>query len=168
VTLTAVGATEFTGSGDFTFDVDYDPQALPDAEVTVTVSEQGGEDDTPKRQPGRPARAVRGEPDLRLSAAAHGARRRSGDDRRRHRRARQSFANLNGCRVELRDGTEYVAGSFNIGAPGGEAWDADGLWAGNAPAGFIQYGDNMITFYKDSIEGYDRYDFNVTPVDGVR
>src|SRR6185295_5002108 len=36
---------------------------------------------------------------------------------------------MNGCRIVYPASFTYVAGSYNIGSPGGERWDPDGIWA---------------------------------------
>lgn len=63
------------------------------------------------------------------------------------------------------DGT-YVKGSFNAGAPGGEAGDVDGYWAQMAPAGGFLLAPDSFIVPVDIGNGRVRFDFNLTPLSG--
>jgi hypothetical protein len=74
------------------------------------------------------------------------------------------FANAVGIIVPVE--ARYVAGSFNVGSIGGEASEADGIWAQVAPSqGFLLAPDTFIT--ATPVGGHlHRIDFNVTPLGG--
>jgi len=77
------------------------------------------------------------------------------------------LAFMNGCAVSFSGpGADYVPGSFNVGAPGGEAWAVDGIWAAAAPQGFIQVDDLLLQWAVTAEGGLTRMDFNVTPIYG--
>jgi hypothetical protein len=65
---------------------------------------------------------------------------------------------------------EYVPGSFNIGAPGGEAFDVDGTWAdmndGTGPSGGFLMPPLQVFEGRSGGPGLVAWDFNVTPVGG--
>jgi hypothetical protein len=76
------------------------------------------------------------------------------------------FQFMNGIGIILLDGAHYVPESFNVGAIGGAADAADGLWAEMNPAsGFLMPPDNFIREIPASGD-YHRIDFNVTPLGG--
>lgn len=79
------------------------------------------------------------------------------------------FQYMNGARV-IFDGGEpsYVAGSFNVGAPGGELKEADGIWTAVEPDSFLLADDWMIEagLEYDQQTGTSIFDFNVTPLGG--
>ena len=78
------------------------------------------------------------------------------------------LAFMNGCAVSFSGpGADYVPGSFNVGAPGGEAWAVDGIWAAAAPQGFIQVDDLLLQWAVTAADGLTRMDFNVTPIYGT-
>jgi hypothetical protein len=82
------------------------------------------------------------------------------------------FQFMNGVRVTAPAGFEYVSDSFNVGVPGGEADDADGIWAAMNPSGFLLPNDNFIVetagLAADAtgVAGRTGIDFNVTPLGG--
>lgn len=77
-----------------------------------------------------------------------------------------AFQYMNGCRVTAPTGFAYVDGTFNVGAPGGAAGDADGFWTTMAPGGgFLLPPDNFIV-ETDLGGGLVGIDFNVTPIGG--
>lgn len=77
------------------------------------------------------------------------------------------LAFMNGCAVSFSGGgADYVPGSFNLGAPGGEAWAVDGIWSAAAPQGFIEVDDVLLQWSVTTGGGLTRMDFNVTPLYG--
>ncbi|MBN2081195.1 hypothetical protein JW859_03195 [bacterium] len=77
------------------------------------------------------------------------------------------FRYMNGCGITMEEGPDYVAGTFNIGAPGGAQKDFDGIWAtmDPVPDGVLMPDDVMLQAI-DIGGGLIRYDFNVTPIGG--
>jgi hypothetical protein len=75
------------------------------------------------------------------------------------------FLYLNGTRVIVSDtaGFAYVDDSFNVGAPGGDTGDVDGIWSQlpNTPESFLLPPDSFIGEVNTS--GQTAIDFNVTP-----
>jgi hypothetical protein len=65
-------------------------------------------------------------------------------------------------------GTGDVPGTFNLGAPGGNAGSVDGFWTAMAPSGgFLLPPDNFIqSVDAQPAAGSQRFDFNVTPLGG--
>ncbi|MBN2081917.1 PKD domain-containing protein [bacterium] len=77
------------------------------------------------------------------------------------------FQYLNGCGVTMETGNDYVAGSLNVGSPGGAQKDADGVWAAIAPLDILLPYDWQIVG-SDIGGGRQRIDFNVIPIGGTQ
>jgi hypothetical protein len=77
------------------------------------------------------------------------------------------FRYLAGCRVcaPQASGFEYVANSFNVGAPGGETYASDGFWEALSPDGFLL--PPGLILREDTGDGRWGLDFTVTPQGGV-
>jgi len=79
-----------------------------------------------------------------------------------------AFEFMNGARVIAPDtsGFAYVANSFNVGAPGGQEGDIDGIWSAMSPApsGFLLPQDSFIV--ATHVGNQTAIDFNVTPLNG--
>jgi len=78
------------------------------------------------------------------------------------------FQYLNSVSLTVEEGAEFVDGTLNVGAPGGEQKDPDGLWANmsSAPNSFLLPDDFMIQELPSNDAGRVRIDFNVTPIGG--
>jgi len=80
-----------------------------------------------------------------------------------------SFCYLNSVAVTIEEGAQYVPGSLNVGLPGGDQKDSDGLWASMSPipATFLLPDDSMIfPIPVDGDWGRVFFGFSVTPVGG--
>jgi len=74
------------------------------------------------------------------------------------------FHFMNCVRVTFSGGDpEFVAGSFNVGAPGGSPKEADGMWATSNAETFLLPDDFMMAAQQDQ-SGLAAMDFNVTPI----
>jgi hypothetical protein len=76
------------------------------------------------------------------------------------------FQYVNGTRVLAPDtsGFTYVDNSFNVGVPGGQAGDVDGIWSDMNPSGFLLAPDSFIQ--ETPVGNQTALDFNVTPLGG--
>lgn len=76
------------------------------------------------------------------------------------------FKFMNGVRVTF-SGVEpaFVPGSYNVGAIGGTATEADGIWSAANPQGFLLPNDFMLSWvtYVAELDAW-AIDFNVTPI----
>ncbi len=65
-------------------------------------------------------------------------------------------------------GCDYVAGSFNAGAPGGAAADVDGVWStlSSAPQGFMEINEDYVGPLPTDVPGQQLLIFNVVPING--
>jgi len=79
--------------------------------------------------------------------------------------AANPFQYLNGTRVTYELGNTYVPHSFNVGAPGGDQSDADGVWTDVSPTSFLTPPDFLMES-KDIGGGLAASDFNITPIGG--
>ena len=78
------------------------------------------------------------------------------------------FQYMNGVGVTVNEGAAFVDGTFNVGAPGGDQYDPDGIWStmDPLPMTFLLPADWMIM--ENQIEDeHVRIDFNVTPIGGA-
>jgi hypothetical protein len=75
------------------------------------------------------------------------------------------FQYMNGVGVTVNAGAAYEDGTFNVGVPGGDQMDIDGVWTSVAPDAFLLPNDFMIQ-ENDIGGGLVRIDFNVTPIGG--
>jgi hypothetical protein len=79
------------------------------------------------------------------------------------------FQYLTGCRLcaPTESNMDYVAGTFNVGAPGGAVTGIDGFWTAMNPTGtppFLNPSDFLAR--SDTGDGRWGIDVNVTPVGG--
>lgn len=77
-----------------------------------------------------------------------------------------AFQYMNGCGLTIEADAVKVAGSFNVGEPGGQPDAADGIWASMHPAGGFLLPPDSFIVATDIGGGRERWDFNVTPIDG--
>ncbi|MBN2081193.1 hypothetical protein JW859_03185 [bacterium] len=78
------------------------------------------------------------------------------------------FMYMNGAGITIEESASYVDDSLNVGAPGRERDDIDGIWAGmsSAPTGFLLPIGFMIEELPSNDSGRVRIDFNITPIGG--
>lgn len=76
------------------------------------------------------------------------------------------FQFLNGVRVTVDSGAEFEPGSFNVGAPGGAAYEADGLWSAMDPVQFIEPPSSVNPVPANLGDGRIAFDFGLAPVVG--
>jgi len=75
------------------------------------------------------------------------------------------FMYMNGVGLTVDSGAAYVDGTLNVGVPGGEQMDVDGVWTSVSPDSFLLPNDFIImeqVVWGDRV----RIDFNVTPIGG--
>ncbi len=80
-----------------------------------------------------------------------------------------AFNYMNGVGVMVEEGAEYVDGTLNVGAVGGEQKDSDGLWGDMSPTpgSYLLPDDFMIVETPvDGSPGMIFIGFNVTPIGG--
>lgn len=160
------GVLQLNGGGLFSLEVEIAPVVLQADASTLTVTDQHGFSQSrslrlralpqafaPDRLYAYALPQAAGGEDLRCIVVATGV-------------TAHPLRYLSGCRLVLPDCADYVPGSLNVGAPGGNAWAADGLWQGAAPQGFLEYPDS---FVRETLiaYGWHAYDFNITPLSGA-
>jgi len=140
-TITIIARDEHGAEDQTTFEIAPDPLVVPEGAL-VAVPSMG-------------AAAVGGEVTINVI---------SGDFP-----AGASFNYMNGVGVKVEEGAEYVDGTLNVGAVGGEQKDSDGLWAGMSPTpgSYLLPDDFMIVETPvDGEAGMIFIGFNVTPIGG--
>jgi hypothetical protein len=76
------------------------------------------------------------------------------------------FQYLNGVRVTAESGADFVAESFNVGALGGAAYEADGLWGAMSPLSFVEPPSPVNPAPQDIGGGRVAFDFGLAPAIG--
>lgn len=153
--------------GEFVFNASWDSETFPGGELEILASDQlGNEDaetllmcasqydfapDTLYACPQQTA-ATTGEPVLVVVACGMPA---------------NPFQYMNGIGVTVNSGAAFVDGTFNVGAPGGDQYDPDGIWStmDPLPMTFLLPADWMMMENQIEEERV-RIDFNVTPIGG--
>jgi len=80
-------------------------------------------------------------------------------------RTANPFQFLNACHITVEAVGQYVADSFNVGAPGGDPADGDGAWNAMPAANYLIPPDSFIE-PADIGSGRVGYNFNITPIGG--